>query len=100
MWLSGGQISPKERDGFPYPREKQTYWGQLEKKIRVTDPFYPCQLKRPSGTAYGNCAQIKAEQKPNGGLFNRYAEHFDLPVHVNEEVREIRKEDDFFLVKT
>jgi putative flavoprotein involved in K+ transport len=32
--------------------------------------------------------------------FNRYVEHFDLPVHVNEEVLEIRKESGNFLVKT
>src|SRR5690606_18955808 len=44
---------------------------------------------------------IAPKSRPNKNqmaeYFNRYAEHFDLPVHVNEAVLEIRKEDECFL---
>src|SRR5690606_13671689 len=92
-----------------YLQKKGTDFLILEKNKHIGDKwrkryesltlFSPANLSALPELPMALAPKSRPNKTPIADYFNRYVEHFDLPVHVTEEVREISKGDGLFHIK-
>ena len=98
--LAAGRYLQKKGTDFLILEKNKHIGDNWRKRYESLTLFTPASLSALPELPMAIAPKSRPNKNQMADYFNRYAEHFDLPVHVNEEVREIRKEDDFFLVKT
>ncbi len=98
--LATGRFLQKQKIDFLILEKNKHIGDNWRKRYDSLSLFTPASLSALPDLPMAISPKSRPNKNQMADYFNRYVEHFDLPVAVHEEVREIRKENDVFLIKT
>lgn len=98
--LAAGRYLQKEGFDFLILDKNKHIGDNWRKRYDSLSLFTPASLSALPELPMALAPKSRPNKNQMADYFNRYVEHFDLPVHLNEEVLEIRKDNELFLVKT
>lgn len=98
--LAAGRYLQKKGTDFLILEKNKHIGDNWRKRYESLTLFSPASLSALPELPMALAPKSRPNKTQMADYFNRYVEHFDLPVHVNEEVLEISKEDGLFHIKT
>lgn len=98
--LAAGRFLQKKRIDFLIIEKSKHIGDNWRRRYESLSLFTPASLSALPELPMGLTPTARPNKDQMADYFSRYAEHFALPVHVNEEVLHIRKDNGLFYVKT
>src|SRR5690606_34832849 len=92
--LATGRLLRTQKNDFLILEKNKHIGDNWRKRYDSLSLFTPASLSALPDLPMAISPKSRPNKNQMADYFNRYVEHFDLPVAVNEEVREIRKEND------
>lgn len=98
--LSAGRYLQKKGIDFLILEKNKHIGDNWRKRYDSLSLFTPASLSALPELPMALSPKSRPNKNQMADYFSRYVDHFELPIHVNEEVLNIRKEDGLFHVKT
>src|SRR5690554_5691462 len=98
--LAAGRYLQKKGVDFLILEKSKHIGDNWRKRYDSLSLFTPASLSALPELPMALSPKSRPNKNQMADYFNRYVEHFDLPVHVNEDVLEIKKDNELFQVKT
>src|SRR5690554_2955687 len=98
--LAAGRFLQKKETDFIILDKNKHIGDNWRKRYDSLSLFTPASLSALPELPMAIALKSRPNKNQIADYFDRYVDHFELPVSLNEEVREIRKEDGIFLIKT
>lgn len=98
--LSAGRYLQNKGTDFLILERNKHIGDNWRKRYDSLSLFTPASLSALPDLPMALAPKSRPNKNQMADYFSRYADHFELPVHVNEEVLNIRKEEGLFYVDT
>lgn len=98
--LSAGRLLQKKGRDFVILEKEQQIGNNWRKRYDSLSLFTPASLSALPDLQMAISPKTRPNKHQMADYFDRYVDHFELPVAVNAEVQEISKEDGLFRIKT
>src|SRR5690606_34849338 len=98
--LATGRLLQKNNKDFLIIEKNKHVGDNWRKRYDSLSLFTPAELSALPDLPMALSPKSRPNKHQMADYFNRYVDHFELPVSVNEEVREISKENGIFRIKT
>jgi putative flavoprotein involved in K+ transport len=98
--LASGRYLQKKRVDFLILEKNKHVGDNWRKRYDSLSLFTPASLSSLPELPMALSPKSRPNKNQMADYFNRYVDHFELPIHVNEEVLQIRRENGVFVVNT
>lgn len=98
--LSAGRLLQKKGLDFLILEKNKQIGDNWRKRYDSLSLFTPASLSALPDLPMAIASKSRPNKNQIADYFDRYVDHFELPVSVNEEVQEISRESGVFIIKT
>ena len=98
--LASGRLLQKKNKDFLILEKNKHVGDNWRKRYDSLSLFTPAELSSLPELPMAISPKSRPKKNQIADYFDRYVDHFELPVSVNEEVRSISKENGVFTIKT